>query len=52
MSDKDIKKRLNDKTKQKGIVPYSYTQGMKNRLFFAYKHAFWVILTYFSFPTT
>lgn len=34
MSDKDIKKRLNDKTKQKGIVPYSYTQGMKNRPFF------------------
>ena len=22
MSDKDIKKRLNDKTKQKGIVPW------------------------------
>lgn len=34
MSDKDIKKKLNDKTKQKGIVPYSCIQGMKNRLFF------------------
>ena len=33
MLDKDIKKRLNDKTKQKGFVPHSCIQGMKNRPF-------------------